>query len=87
MKVVKKRGRKLTTSYLLSGDRVLDETRLRGILKANNKTPKEAAADLEISESAVSRYLQLKARSARFFRYIENLAKQNNIYVQRTKLQ
>ena len=85
MKPVKKHGRKPSQSYLLSGDRTLDETRLRGILAVNGKRPIDAAHDLGISESAISQYLQVKRRSKRFFRYIENLAKRNNIIVQRTK--
>ena len=84
MKPVKKRGRKPTQSYLLSGDKVLDETRLRGILAVNGKKPVDAARDMGISESAISQYLQLKRRSKRFFLYVENLSKLNNITVQRT---
>jgi len=88
MKVVKKRrGRKpSTTSFLLSGDRALDEIRLRGILLLNGKTPRQAADDLGVSESAISRFLRTKSRSARFFRYMEALAKLNNVSVQRTDL-
>lgn len=83
MNHVKKLGRKPVTCYLLSGDRVIDEIRMHGILLVNGKTPTDAARDLEISESAVSKYLNLKARSRRFFQYIESLSKSNNIIVQR----
>jgi hypothetical protein len=84
MKPVKKRGRKPVTSPLLSGDRCLDEIKMRGILLINGRNPKMAAKELHISESAVAKYLKLKAHSTRFFRYIEALQKYNDIIVKRS---
>lgn len=83
MESVKKRGRRPVNSPLLSGDRYIDEIRLRGILMVNGKNPKIAANELGISESAVSKYLKLKARSRKFFRYLESLASKNDIIVKR----
>jgi hypothetical protein len=84
VKNLKKRGRKPITSTLLSGDRQIDEIKMRAILLLNNKSPRIAANELGISESAVAKFLKLKARSSRFFRYLESLAKNNDIIVKRS---
>lgn len=83
MKPIKKRGRKTSKSYLLNGDRAIDESRLRSILVVNNLRPTDVAKQLNISETSVSMYLRRVANSARFFRFMEELAKENNVTVQR----
>jgi hypothetical protein len=84
MKPVKKRGRKPITNPLLSGDRCIDEIKMRGILLVNGKNPRIAARELGMSESAVARFLKIKGRSTKFLRYIESLQKNNDLVVKRS---